>query len=129
MNSKQKSLQHLLDDVVTPQSDCGHLGPNRSTILDMVSHERARRRQARRCFGAASGAGVCAFVALLFMQQSPPPQELSVMPQTVQTAPTPPPPLTIREVDDKQLLELLKDSPVALMEWPDGKRTLLVMGR
>lgn len=129
MNSKQESLQRLLDDVVTPESDCGQLGPNRSTILEMVNHERTRRSRMRRCLGTAAGAGVCVLLALLFMQQSSPPQELSVMTQTVHTAPSPHPPLTIREVDDKQLLELLKGTPVALMEWPDGKRTLLVMGR
>jgi hypothetical protein len=129
MNPKQKSMQRLLDDVVIPESDCGHLGPDRSVILEMVSHERMRRRRTRRCLGVAAGAGICAVAALLFIQPSPLPHETSVVRPKVQTAPAPLPPLTIREVDDKQLLELLKDSPVALMEWPDGKRTLLVMGR
>lgn len=122
-------MQRLLDDVVTPESDCGHLGPNRATILEMVSHEQGRRRRTRRCLGAAAGVGFCAMLALLFIRPSPLPQETSTMLSTVQTAPSPPPPLTIREVDDKQLLELLKGTPAALMEWPDGKRTLLVMGR
>lgn len=128
MNSKQKSMQRLLDAVVTPESDCGSLGPNRSAILEMVSHERARRRRIKRYLGAAAGVGGCALVALLFLQQSHF-QEPPTMPSLAYTAPAAPPPITIHEVDDKQLLELLKGTPVALMEWPDGKRTLIVMGR
>ncbi|RBP41507.1 hypothetical protein DES53_107340 [Roseimicrobium gellanilyticum] len=129
MNSKQKSMQHLLDDVVTPESDCEHLGPNRTTLLEMVSQERARRKRTSTYLGTAAGACVCALVTLLLVQQSHWFQESPATPSTVHAVPAPPEPITIHEVNDKELLELLKDTPVALMEWPDGKHTLLVMER
>jgi hypothetical protein len=129
MNSKQKTMQRLLDDVVTPESDCGHLGPNRSTILEMVSREQTRRRRTKTMLGTAASAGACAAVALLLMRQPVPPQQPFPAKSTVDIAPSPAPPITIHEVNDRELLELLKDTPVALMEWPDGKRTLLVMER
>jgi hypothetical protein len=129
MNSKQKSMQRLLEDLVVPESGCEHLGPDRTTLLEMVSQERARRKRTRTCLGAAAGVGACALAAVLFVQQVHQPQEPLATPATAHAAPAPPPPITIHEVNDKELLELLKDTPVALMEWPDGKRTLLVMER
>ncbi len=129
MNSKKKSMQRLLDDVVVPETDYGHLGPNRSAMLEMVSRERARRRRTKTILGAAAGAGACAVVASLFMWPFHSPHQPSPTESVVHAAPSPPRPITIHEVNDKELLELLKDTPVALMEWPDGKRTLLVMER
>ena len=129
MNPKQKSLQRLLDDVVVSEAGCEHLGPTRSALLEIVSQERTRRKHTRLALGTAVGASVCALVALLFLQRHDLPQRPSSPPQIVQTTPPPSDSLTIHEIDDKELLELLKGTPVALMEWPDGKRTLLVMER
>jgi hypothetical protein len=129
MNSKKKSMQRLLDDVVVPETDYGHLGPNRSAILEMVSRNRARRRRTKTILGATAGAGACAVVASLFFWPLHSPQQPSPTEPVVHAAPSPPPALTIQEVNDKELLELLKDTPVALMEWPDGKRTLLLTER
>jgi hypothetical protein len=36
-------------------------------------------------------------------------------------------PLVVKQVDDAQLLLILQDTPAALMEWPNGERTLLVV--
>ncbi|OAI55901.1 hypothetical protein AYO49_05070 [Verrucomicrobiaceae bacterium SCGC AG-212-N21] len=41
--------------------------------------------------------------------------------------PAPPEPLVIQQVNDEQLLTLLQDTPAAIMVWPDGRRTLLVL--
>ena len=34
---------------------------------------------------------------------------------------------TIEKVDDDQLLGMMDDTPAALVEWPDGRRSLLVL--
>lgn len=122
-------MQRLLDDVVTPESGCGHLGPNRSAILEMVGRERARRKRRKTILGVVAGAAGCALLAALLMWQAPARQQPTLAaPAVVDTAPAPPP-IMIHEVDDKELLELLKGTPIALMEWPDGSRTLLVVQR
>ncbi|HSI62491.1 MAG TPA: hypothetical protein VLE43_05210 [Candidatus Saccharimonadia bacterium] len=126
MNPEEKKLQHLLDDVVPPTAEGAAWGPERSTIIAMVGRERARRKRMRIRMAAWCGSAV-ALAALLFTWQSDPPQEKSI----ADAAPAPPsaPAITIHQVDDKELLVLLKDAPVALMEWPDGRRTLLVVER
>jgi hypothetical protein len=49
----------------------------------------------------------------------------------VAVAPPPSPPhassIVIHQVDDQQLLALLQDTPLALMEWPNGDRALMVI--
>lgn len=37
-------------------------------------------------------------------------------------------PSVIINVDDDQFYALLHDAPAAVIEWPDGGRTLLVLG-
>ncbi|MEZ0276149.1 MAG: hypothetical protein ACAH88_14675 [Roseimicrobium sp.] len=126
MNPEEKKLQHLLDDVVPPIAEDAAWGPERSAIVAMVGRERARRKRMRIRVAAWCGS-VAVLAALLSTWQPGPPQEKSI----VAAPPVPPsaPAITIHQVDDKELLVLLKDAPVALMEWPDGRRTLLVVER
>jgi len=35
----------------------------------------------------------------------------------------------VQQIDDEALLKLLDDTPAALVEWPDGRRSLLVVVR
>jgi hypothetical protein len=107
----------LLDEVLMTPGD--RVGPSRTDLLEMVRHENSRRRRVRAAFSL--GAAATAF-ALAFAWPHNRHTELS----TIDT-PLPRPGIVINHVDDQQLLTLLKDTPVALMEWPNGERTLLVI--
>jgi hypothetical protein len=116
MNPHSQNLQELLDDVVPAAG--ADIGPDRTALMVMVRREHSRRRRARVMFAAVS----VAFAAMLLIWQSAPWKSALV--------PAKPPvsvPIVIHQVDDQQLLVLLKGTPAALMEWPDGQRTLLVM--
>ena len=113
MNSDPNQLHELLDDVMPTSS--GHCGPNRASLLAMVQRECSRRRQVR----AASAGAALSLLAIVMMWSSESPNESAV----VKT----PPPMKIHVVNDEQLMALLQDTPAALMEWPDGRRTLLVV--
>jgi len=118
MKFSAENLRHLLGDVIPPLE--GRCGPSRAAVLKMARHERARRQQARVILSIAAAA----LLALPFLWRSAPNQE-----PTVAVAPVASRHIGIQQVDDQQLLVLLKDTPAALMEWPDGRRTLLVMER
>lgn len=115
MNSHSDKLRDLLADVMPTDSRCG---PSRAAVLEMAGHERVRRRQARVIVATAAAA----LLALPFLWRSAPHQESPAV-----AAPVASPQIVIHQVDDQQLLALLQDKPVALMEWPNGRRTLLVM--
>jgi|SRR6187551_1839787 hypothetical protein len=118
MNPHSQNLQELLDDVV-PASGL-EIGPDRAALRAMVRQERSRRHRARAMFAAVSIA--CAAMLLFWRPASRETVPVSVGPPVAA-------PLVIHQVDDQQLLVLLKGTPAALMEWPDGQRTLLVMER
>jgi hypothetical protein len=118
MNHDPPNLRHLLAELVPPSGNC--CGPGRAAILEMARHERARRRQKRLIVSASAAA----LLALVLLWPSAPRQE-----PTLPATPVASSHIVIDQVDDRQLLALLKDTPVALMEWPDGQRTLLVMER
>lgn len=116
MNPASQKLQHLLDDVMPTGGE--RCGPNRAALLAMVQRERSRRRR----FRMASSVAAIAALALLFLWQPVPVEEPAVVTDS-------PAPLVIKQVNDQQLMALLQDTPAALMEWPDGSRTLLVVVR
>lgn len=118
--SDKDPLHALLDDVVPSEGE--HCGPARSDLLAMVRRERMCRRQVRVVLGST-----CALL-LVFGILWRPDVSVESPPSQAITAPATRP-VVIQEVDDRQLLSLLKDTPAALMEWPDGQRTLLVVGR
>jgi hypothetical protein len=86
----------------------------------MVRQERSRRHRAYAAFAAVAMAS-----AVMLMLWQP------VARKAVSAAASPPVPrpIVIDEVNDQQFLALLNGTPAALMEWPDGQRTLLVVER
>ena len=123
MNPNKTKLRALLDEVL-PASGEDH-GPSRAQVLGMLHRERARRRRWR------TGAALMAVSTLLLLpwlwknhhSASTP---LVKMAQTVSKA-APARAITIEHVNDEQLLALLHGTPAALVEWPNGDRTLLVV--
>lgn len=127
MKPDLEQLRALLEDV--SPADGAHCGPARGAVLTLVRGERARRARRRR-FGLAAAASLVLFASAgLWLRPSAPP---AVSPPPISVAhqpPVPPPAAGIRHVNDQQLLDLLQGTPAALMEWPNGERTLLVWGR
>ncbi len=119
MNPNKTNLQTLLDDVLP--SSGGHWGPSRADVSAMLRSERHRRLRLR------TGAAVLASIALVsgsLLWRN----EQSARPSVVEV-PTKPASIIVQEVNDDQLLALLHGMPAALMEWPNGERTLLVVER
>jgi hypothetical protein len=117
MNPNKRNLQALLDDVLPPAGeDCG---PSRADVSAMLRSERHRRLRLR------TGAAVLASIALVsgFLLCR---NEHSARPSVVEV-PIKPSSIIVQEVNDDQLLALLHGMPAALMEWPNGERTLLVV--
>src|SRR6185436_15129222 len=109
------SRHPLLEEVLPTAGDL--MGPHASDVLKMVRDERMRRRRPRLIIPAA----VVAFAGTWLFLRS------AAKPEISQVAAPVPPPIIIREVDDHQFLALLQDTPAALLEWPNGERTLLLV--
>jgi hypothetical protein len=139
MNHSRKELHELLDEVLP--HDGSACGPDRAAVLHMVSEQRARRRR-HRTMGAALAAAAAACLinfapgwlprgGSLARHTAAPPASMSSIPAAQPAMPQAlpgPSRVVIQEVDDQQLLALLQDTPAALMVWPNGRRTLLVVG-
>jgi hypothetical protein len=111
-------MHSLLDDVLSTTG--AGSSPDRAAILKMVRQERSRRHRAYATFAAV----VMASIVMLILWQPVSRETVSAV-----TSPPAPRPIVIHEVDDQQFLALLNGTPAALMEWPDGQRTLLVVER
>lgn len=108
----------------TVPSEAASCGPELSAVLQMAKQERQRRHRLQVCVTSAA----VIFGALLLIFASPttqPSQTESVAPSIAAR----PGPIQLEEIDDEELLVLLEGTPTALMEWPDGRRTLLVVGQ
>ena len=117
MNPDQEKLRALLDEVLPLSSE--HCGPSCADVSVMLRRERNCRRRLR------SGAALLAILALgsVFLLWR---NERTAWPAVAHVL-TQPASIIVREVNDDQLLALLQDTPVALMEWPNGERSLLVL--
>jgi hypothetical protein len=117
MKSNPEELRLLLDDMVNRPGN--HCGPNRAELLELVRREHSRRLRVRTACSLAAAVSVAAMVLAWPRGEK--------AGQTAAVTPRPTPEIVINHVDDQQLLVLLKDTPVALMEWPNGERTVLVV--
>jgi len=117
MNPHKTKLRALLDDVLPASGE--HHGPSRAEVLGMLHRERARRRW-------HTGTALVAISTLLLLpllwknNHSSGPTAADVASKPART-------ITIEHVNDEQLLALLHGTPAALVEWPNGDRTLLVV--
>jgi hypothetical protein len=116
MSHNKPDLRRLLNDVLPAAGE--HCGPERARVLEMVKQETGRRRGRR--LVVATATTLLAVAGLIFVARPPTPERPTA------TVPKPSA-IVVNNVDDEQLLTLLKDMPVALMEWPNGERTLLLV--
>src|SRR5437899_1446089 len=117
MNPNKRNLQALLDDVLPSAGE--HCGPSSADVSAMLRCERHRRRRSR---AVAVGLALTALVSGSLQWRN----ERTTWPPFV-PAPAKPASIVVQEVNDEQLLALLHAMPVALMEWPNGERTLLIV--
>lgn len=117
MNPDPEKLRTLLDDVLPSSGE--HSGPSSDEVLSILRHERQRRRRLQNSVALLAMAAV-AGGALLWNNK--PAVEVPVV-----QMPSKPAPIVIHRVNDEELFALLKGTPVALMERPDGGRTLLII--
>lgn len=114
MTPTKRNLRELLDEIIpSPAEDCG---PSLADLSGMLQRERRRRRVGR-------GATLLALLALisgLTLWRN----ERATWSQYAE-GPAKPSSILVQEVNDDQLLSLLQGTPAALMEWPNGERTLL----
>ena len=119
MNRQPQKLRALLDDVLPASAE--ECGPSSGDVLELLLRERQRRRRLH--VGAAALAIVAALLIAL-----PRHRELRV-PALMDLAPASPASVVIRNVNDEQLFALLDGTPTALMESPNGHRTLFIIER
>lgn len=117
MKPNKPELRTLLHDVLPSTGE--HCGPARASVIEMVRQERSRRHRTRAALAAAA---VLALATLAAVWQRP-----TLPARPIASAPEPPPPLVMKTVNDEQLSALLQGTPAALIEWPSGERTLLVV--
>ncbi len=136
MKLKDDDHRELLEDVFAP--DSGESLLSSVEVVRMVESAREARRRARRRIAVATTAAVIAVGAWISMrpiaEQRFKPKEAVSMPPSGPQAPTadthvaiaPP---RMERIDDETMLGMLKDQPTALVRWPDGRRTLLLLTR
>lgn len=119
MKPTPETRESLLQDLL-PASG-GHSGPTRTKILEIVRGEKTRRHRRRTGLVLIAVAG-CILSTVL--------RHETISPATTVTPPersAPQPERGVREIDDEQLLAMLEGTPAAIMEGPNGQRTLLIL--
>ena len=91
-------------------------GPDHAAVVQMLRREKRRRGIVRGTWGLTALGIAGLFLLKLGPINEPKPGLVAE-----------PPRIAIKSVNDDQFLNLLKDTPVALVEWPNGERTLLVV--
>ena len=116
MKPHEDNIRELLQDVVpAPIENCG---PTSAAVIQMVRRERARRRNVR-ILGAVA-IMLLAGGAYVSMPRHPAANPAIAASESQ-------PRVVFRSIDDEELFALLKTTPTALMDWPNGDRTLLVL--
>ncbi len=116
MNAHDNDLRPLLDEIIPPAGE--QCGPDRGTVIGWAKQARRQRIRARAIVTSAAIVAAMGFVL---------PPSSKNQPLAVSTPPPSPPPLMIEHINDAQLFSLLEGKPIALMEWPNGERTLLML--
>lgn len=123
MKPNDDQWQSLLNDVLP--TNAATAGPNDIELLAMVRTEQARRLRQRAMLSTAAIMllGLLTFIATSGPRETPARVEVAAAAPSVPALPS------VQKVNDEELLALLKGTPAALMEWPDGKKTLLIVER
>jgi len=132
MNPTDEQRAELLDQLFPAASA---EGVEIDQILRRVGQERAAQSRVRQrsAFVAVAAVALLGASALLSIpwRRATTTSDNSSIAQVHQSAPPDVTEIsrssTIEKVDDDQLLGMMDDTPAALVEWPDGRRSLLVL--
>lgn len=116
MKPDPEKLHALLDEVLPSSAE--HCGPSRADVLHLLRGERQRRRHL--LTSVTTLAIVAAALVTLRWKSGPP--AAPIIESSAQHAS-----VAIRNVNDEQLFALLRGTPTALMERPNGERTLFII--
>jgi hypothetical protein len=130
MKPTPENRQELLEDVFTPERPSRPVSAEE--VLGLIRAARERRQQRRRALACTALllAAVGWSAALLRGGKSAPGSPAVASANSVPAvAVLPPPPSAslIEHVGDDEMLDLLKGRPVALVHWPDGRQSLLML--
>jgi hypothetical protein len=126
MKPQKTDLHDLLDEILPAPG--APVGPTRVQVLGMVQQ---RRRARRRRFRAGMISALLLFFGLaagaLRIWPHSSPWGLPLVAHDAPEVKVKPGIVVVKEIDDEHFLALFGDTPVAVMEWPNGDRTLLVV--
>jgi hypothetical protein len=129
MKPKNHDNRELLEDIFAPENSSEAVPAEQ--VLRLVQHAREARQRRRRLSAVAALFLAAAVWAVVFLpsRSSNPLRATTKVPAPsalITSAPSVTPP-TVEHVDDEGMLALLDETPAALVRWPDGRRTLLVL--
>jgi len=117
MKTHSEKLHALLHEVLPSAGE--HCGLTSAGVLHLLHDERRRLHRFRRNIALLV---VLTMLLSAVLWRHSTPATAPVASTKSQSAP-----LVIRHVNDEQLFALLKDTPAALMKFPDGTSRLLVL--
>src|SRR5687767_5291395 len=132
MNLTDPDKRELLDELFAegePSSCCS----DAEDMLMLIQSEKRARSQRYRLVGTASFLGLLALAFAFFAVREPASNPLAdaalgrTPAASLRAAPSAAEQLPIERLDDEALLKLLDTTPSALVQWPDGRRSLMVL--
>lgn len=134
MKTNHDEQRELLEDIFTP--DAHSRSVSAAEVMKLVETERRSRSQRRR--GIAMAAAVILGLAGVWISIQPSTKPEATTPPLAQTAPKTPAPAVnvaaaaitppkVEHVDDEGMLAMLGKQPTALVRWPDGRQSLLLL--
>ena len=139
MKAMQEEGQELIEEIFNPDSPSP--GCSTAEILRLVETARQARQRRRRTAACTCAALIVGAGLYFFTDRSAAPSKLNT-PEIAATAVRPSKALAsapgsageveapkIEHVDDEAMLAMIKDHPTALVRWPDGRQTLLLLTR
>jgi hypothetical protein len=119
----------LLEDIFAPETSPSAVSAEE--VLRLVQRAREAQHRRRRLAATAALFLAAAVWASIFLPSRSPNSSRPTTNVPAPSAPIAPPssitPPTVEHVDDDRMLALLDETPAALVRWPDGRRTLLLL--
>jgi hypothetical protein len=124
MKPTQDHRRELMEDVFAPENARDAM-PFESVLRAVQAAKRARRLR-QRAIGCV--AALLAFMwGVTRLLPNPPSNSPTRATQSVAAAPSPANPPSVERVDDDGMLAMLDGQPAAVVRWPDGRKSLLLL--
>jgi hypothetical protein len=129
MKPTNQGSRELIEDIFAPEQPSTSISAEE--ILRLVQHALEARQRRRRRSAAAAVFLAAAACAVTFL-----PGRSTHSSRTAANVPIPSAPIAakasvappvVEHVDDERMLALLDETPAALVCWPDGRRSLLLL--